>query len=202
MLKLAGEFIEGQLADHMAELDAHMAASFQKVKTGEYMLPMGMHIATTSAAMVANRLNACCPILVARDMTLDRLAIKVITAGAAGTKARLGIYANGTNLYPGALVLDAGEVAVDTTGIKTIAINQALTKGLHWMAYVSDGTPTLILASRFPTPLGIESGGLIYPLHFWRVTYTYATLPDPFTAGGVVNSEVAPAVYGRVSSLD
>ncbi len=36
MLKLAGEFIEGQLADHQAALDAHTKNLGEVVRTGEY----------------------------------------------------------------------------------------------------------------------------------------------------------------------
>jgi hypothetical protein len=46
----------------------------------------------------------------------------------------LGIYLDNGACFPGALLLDAGTVAVDTTGTKTITINQTLF-GLYWLAY-------------------------------------------------------------------
>src|SRR5712664_1184177 len=59
---------------------------------------------------------------------VDSLSIYRSNAGSAGSKARLGIYANiaGTQvLYPGALLADAGEIAVDGA----ISILQELTLG-------------------------------------------------------------------------
>ena len=120
MLKLAGELLEGQLADHAADLDAHTKNVLEIVRTGEYYLSPSHGYGTLT--MVANRLYAR-PLVVVRDITIDRLAIEVTSAGAAGTKARLGIYNVGTNLYPGTLILDAGEVAVDATGIKAATIS-------------------------------------------------------------------------------
>ena len=47
----------------------------------------------------------------------DRIAVDIRTAGATNTKARLGIYKNGTNLYPGSLLLDAGaKVSIKCNG--------------------------------------------------------------------------------------
>ncbi|GAI01197.1 unnamed protein product, partial [marine sediment metagenome] len=51
------------------------------------------------------------PLVVPRDITVDRIAVDIEVAGEAGSKARLGIYRNGANLYPGTLVVDAGEIA-------------------------------------------------------------------------------------------
>jgi len=36
MLKLGGELLEGQFADHVADIDAHMADIFQTPRTGAY----------------------------------------------------------------------------------------------------------------------------------------------------------------------
>jgi len=136
-------------------------------------------------------------------MTLDRLAIDVTTLSTGG--ARLGIYANGTNLYPGTLVLDAGVVAVTGTGVKMATISKSLAKGLYWVVCVCDGTPAISMLAYY--------GGLILgqdPTDFaknyrgWTVAHTYGALPDPFPVGGALNdSNVArPAVLIRLSSLD
>ncbi len=202
MLKLAGELIEGQLADHIARLDAHTYEAFSILRTGEYYV--GYMVGNTiSISVTVNRLIAV-PLIVSRDMTVDRICIYVQVAGAAGKKARLGIYNNGTNLYPGTLLLDAGEVAIDSTGIKAITINQALTKGVYWLAIVCNdgnldikGIANIFLAP----PLSIHDVYHHVSNGQWYVAHSYAALPDPFTAGGTLTygSFLVPV---RVASLD
>ena len=192
-----------RIGSHELDLDAHTYNWWEKVITGYYMTPYpGVALNTTGSAVNADSLYATCPTLVARDMTFDRIAIKVVTAGAASTKARIGIYAVGTNMYPGALVLDAGEVAVDSTGVKAIVINQSLTKGLYYMAFISDGTPQPAYTYNSRSPLGIREGEFAYGHHMWRVAQAYGALPDPFTAGGGLYMDASPTILLRPSSLD
>ena len=187
---------------HSLDLDAHTRNQLEVLRTGHY------HItgrgSGTAQTIGANTLWAI-PFIVARDMTVDRIAIEV-SALAEGASARLGIYNNGTNLYPGSLLLDAGTVSVATTGIKTITINQALPKGIYWMVVVSDGNPSLsslyiYYGSTFI--LGLREDNFSYSYLGWSVAFTYAALPDPFTAGGSANvSNNAPIVAVRIASLD
>lgn len=74
------------------------------------------------------------PIVLSNQMTIDRFSMEVTTAGTASAVARLGIYASSNNL-PTDLILDAGEIAVDSTGVKTINVNQLLAPGLYFMAF-------------------------------------------------------------------
>ena len=198
MLKLAGEFVEGQLADHMAELDAHTYNQYGKLVVGQYMLPYGQAFTTSGFAVTADRLYAI-PFVAARAMTVDRIAIKVTTL-AAGKKARLGIYNSGSDGEPSSLVLDAGEVDVSSVGVKAITISQSLTKGLYWLACVSDGTPSVQRYYAYATPYGIHSSwtGLASIVY---VAHTYGALPDQFGTPSVSTSE---AVYTalRLASLD
>ena len=126
------------------------------------------------------------------SISIDRIAINVTVAGAAGKKARLGIYEDDGKVYPRKLLLDAGEVFVDTTGLKEITINETLRGGkLYWLAIVTDGAPTLRIAS-YASCLSIFFGldstlGTSWSLLYWK-SFTYAVLPDPFPSG-------ASAVY-------
>lgn len=87
------------------------------------------------------------PIYCATSMQFDRLCVSISTAGAAGKLARLGIYTMGSNRMPDALVVDAGTVAVDSTGAKEATISTTLAKGYYYLAFVSDGAPTPRAAS-------------------------------------------------------
>ena len=53
------------------------------------------------------------------EITIDRLAIYVSTAGAAGSVARMGLYADDGALYPGQLIYGSGEINTTATGQKT-----------------------------------------------------------------------------------
>lgn len=123
------------------DLDAHMYDWMQKIKVEAYFDPVPINLAG-SITLTANAIEAS-PFIVTRAMTIDRLQINVTGAGAGGTVARLGIYNNGTDLYPGTLLLDAGTVATDGVAVVAATISQALTKGLYWVVIVSDGTPTI-----------------------------------------------------------
>jgi hypothetical protein len=193
-----------RLVEHTADLDAHTYNPWEVLKTGEYMLTWGLGGPTTSATIaIADRLSATYPVVVSRPVTIDRLAIKVTVAATAGKKARLGIYRFGANCYPGALVKDYGEVAVDSTGIKVIDFDQALSKGLYWMVFISDGTPTCIHCYNSPSPLGPRSSDLNYKMHaFYKLAVGYGALPDPFPAGATMAADGFPAVFPRLKSLD
>lgn len=201
MLKLAGELLEGQLAEHVADLDAHTRNPFEEIITGQYSNVL-VNLDTSVKTLVADHLYAT-PYMAARLLTVDRIAVEIKTA-AAGKSARLGIYRNGTNMYPGALVLDCGTINCGTTGVKEIVIDQQLSKGLYWLAIVSDGAPQIeqaLVVSKF---LGVIGSNYSSYYVGWDVSQAYGTLPDPFTTGGslVQNVTRVPYIVLRPSSLD
>ena len=152
------------------------------------------------------------PYLGGRGGTLDRISINVSTAGTVtiGTgMARVGIYkaTSLTDLRPGARVLDAGEVDVTTTGVKTLTINQAMDPGaLYWFVLCHDcdaDAPTIrgwTLANSMPV-LGIDPAmPSTTPQALWAATFTYGALPDPFTAGGALVTSITPMIAVRYSA--
>ena len=197
-MRYAGDMPLGRT--HQQDIDVHTKNPWEIVRVGAYYTnPEGEYAGLT---MVANRLYAK-PFIVVRNMTFDQIAIDVTTA-AAGASMRLGIYNDGTNLYPGTLLLDAGVVSVATTGLKTITINQALTKGIYWVVCVGDGAPDLkgtYWAIQIPNILGLDSTGFHVVHAGWNVAFTYGVLPTPFTAGGGLTYQI-PRIAGRVASLD
>jgi len=201
MIKLAGELIEGQLAEHVNDLGAHTQNPFEEVITGQYSNVL-VNLDTSVKTLVADHLYAT-PYLAARPITVDRIAVEIKTA-AAGKSARLGIYRNGTNMYPGVLVLDCGTISCGTTGVKEIVIDQQLPKGLYWLAIVSNGAPQIeqaLLVSKF---LGVIGNNYSSYYVGWDVAQAYGALPDPFTDGGslIQNVNRVPYMVLRPGSLD
>lgn len=191
MLKLAGEVIEGQLADHQVELDAHTRDAEEIIKPGQYDLG-GYHSTFSTIAVAADRIHAI-PFHVSRKRTYQYAAIYVTVAGSAGKKARLGIYADDGTILPGALIEDWGEVAIDSTGLKVIDItDRQLDKGLYWVVMHTEDTFTLRsrTASSF-SPLGVRStgGAALGGVEGGYIKDTaYAALPDPLTGLAALSS--------------
>ena len=201
--------VNGQLAhgvtsnwafDHAADLDAHTRNALEKLKTGRYHTFLGGYSDTDN--LTADRLTSV-PIVVPRNMTIDRIAVDVTAQ--AGQKIRLGIYNDGTNLYPGTLLLDAGEITLSGTGVNAITIDQALTKGVYWLAIISDGTPTVRSWNPFrgePTVLGRDTASFNYRVANAYKADSYGALPDPFPASGSQNGLEPVTMAVRIASLD
>jgi len=196
---LAGE--SAVMTTHKADLDAHIANPLELFRTGEYFFP---HVFSTNETPITADIIRSCILNVPRDITIDRIAIQV-TGAVDPSVARIAIYNNGTNLYPGSLLLQAGEVNTSTTGIKAITINQALTKGVYWLVVVSDENISLFVQDRYygtTTPLGIVSTSFNTWQGGWWKAFTYAALPDPFPAGGAIDDNRCPVIPIRIASLD
>jgi hypothetical protein len=69
-----------------------------------------------------------------RQVTVSKMIILVSVAGGTGAKVRLGIYSNASNSnnVPSALVLDAGEIDVTTTGIKQLTGLNTIVDPENW----------------------------------------------------------------------
>jgi hypothetical protein len=124
------------------------------------------------------------PITLNSSAIADRIAVRVTIATSAGGLLRLGIYKAGAGWQPGALVLDAGDVAVDSTGVKAITINQALPAGRYLLATNSRIAGSLSLASfngGSPTQ-EIDDGLVNVGLRNWALLATISSFPNPGTA--------------------
>ena len=123
---------------------------------------------------------------VLRRMRFDRIGIHVHTASStSGAKARLGIYADNGNFYPGKLILDAGEVDLTTTGQKEIEINVVLDRGVYWLAYVSNVSDAYLrMVFGYPTPKGFSlSVAYVYGSYVYNLGSYPSSLPDPYPSG-------------------
>ncbi|KKM03637.1 hypothetical protein LCGC14_1772460 [marine sediment metagenome] len=193
--------IKNWRANHSgSDLDAHHFEFAEEIRTGVALFPVPVETAGTTRAMTANRLFAM-PWYVPRAITVDELLIEVTSAGAGATYARLGIYNVGTNLYPGTLKLDGGTVLTDSNAVVSLAISQALTKGLYFLAVICSGTPTIRGWKPTWTPLGSRSNSLDFVTASVYIDSEDPTeLPDPF---GTPTADFHEG-YGNyaISSLD
>lgn len=81
-----------------------------------------------------------CPV---DTLTAQQIGIYVSTAAAAGSKIRLGVYADNAGI-PGARLYDSGDIASDSAGAKMVACTQTFTAGVqYWLALYSEASVTV-----------------------------------------------------------
>lgn len=156
--------------------------------TTHYSIP-GVEASSAGTFAISANTIRYAPIYVTTPITIDQMAIEVTTGGAASTTARLGIYNADLDWQPTSLVVDAGTVAVDSTGVKIASVNVTLPPGRYLLALNSDGAPTLrrVLGGAmflgYANTLG-ASPFIVIP----NTTQTYGVLPNPGTAISNISS--------------
>lgn len=175
--------VDAAIAAHAAELDAHTFDPYSILRTGSYQTMFPSSASAGVFTLGADTLYAMSSPIV-RLSTWDRIAVRIKIGATAGSKARLGFYGAGTNLYPGALIFDAGEVAVDSAGVKYIIIDKQLAKGPYFTVLISNGTPEIYRMFRqHYNPLGQHISGAM-GWGGWSKAQSYGALPATFPAGG------------------
>lgn len=125
------------------------------------------------------------PFYIDQDITLTRLGINVVSAGAAASTCRLGIYTNdATTCQPLTRLVDSGTLDLVATGAKSVTgLSVALTKGLYWMAYFGNSGSGSITAVGANFVFDVKGQANIASIGFigFNQTLTYTSLPA--TAG-------------------
>lgn len=120
-------------------------------------------------------------------ITVTELATHVKTAATAGASARMGIYNADTAWQPTTLVLDAGAVAIDSVGIKSItALSQPLPPGRYVKAITKSAN--VGLAYLQCGPLIVATTDFQATITRLRVTSAYAALASTGVAWDSVDS--------------
>lgn len=149
-------------------------------------------------AMVANRLYFL-PFYVALQRTFTQLAL-IVTTGQVGN-VKLAVYeVDPTNWKPGVRLAQGTDVASDTTGVKTFAINLTLQPGFYFFAAWSSAAPTLRGGSSGTiTHSGITLSGTAAVMlqEIYRdLTYAADFPVDESAATHLSQSGVVPFIFG------
>jgi hypothetical protein len=142
-----------------------------------------------SLVLGANEIYAV-PIWFDTALTIDQLVFVVTVAGGAGEDARVGIY-DDSGVFPNALEVDCGTIAVDSTGTKTVTCaGTSLAAGLHWIAIVTESAtaaPNVLNSQAYvnATILGHPQANVNRTQWGWSDGHTCGAgcvdaLPDPF----------------------
>ncbi len=154
--------------------------------------------ATQSTSVDVIRLQ---PFVISRQVVLDRIAFELTTAGGAGSKGRVGIYASTSieNLYPANLLVDGGEFALDgATGVKSSTISLTLGAGVYWFASLFGvAAPTLRtpVAGSYGHILGAPST-IGAPNLRAQVSLAYTSLPATLPGGGITATSATTPLIG------
>jgi hypothetical protein len=149
----------------------------------------------SAKSMAAGTIFYLGPFTASRDMNAQAIAFTVTTAVASGA-ARLGIFACDDNLVPTTLLLDAGTILTESTGIKSIAIDFDMTAGtqyyfalhnkLAFSARAGEVLPQLGLAA-VTTTIAVQS-------YFSQIRAYASGFTDP-AVPGAIGTGVAPIIY-------
>ncbi len=101
---------------------------------GRYLWPVSAAAASTSAALTNGTLRLA-PWELLVPITIDRLGAEIVTGttGDVGSKLRLGAYLDNGNAYPGALLLDAGQIAGDSIAVQDLTVSKVIPAGIIWV---------------------------------------------------------------------
>jgi hypothetical protein len=129
-----------------------------------------------------------CPWLNRGTITIKAFGVNVVTAGAATSLYRMGIYNDDGSGYPGTLVVDSGQVDCTTTGAKSITLGTSLVlpAGLYWIGGVAQGTSG-------GQTITITGGSLDF-----IPGYVYASLTTTISAPASTHSYTQSAVTGAL----
>jgi len=166
-----------QIVPYQASLPGIYSGAFARI-AGQYYGAYGGSASVATDAFIADRIYAI-PFIVMIAEAFDRISVNVSTAGSAGSKARLGIYYNDV-AKPGARLLDAGEIDVDSTGVKEITITQTLQPGLYWLVLIAQANISVYCPLVMAQLIGTGSVSVAASGNgAYITTQAYGALPDP-----------------------
>jgi len=164
------------------------------VNTEMWRVP-GWAVHSTSGQIVISGRLYYIPIFITATYSYDKMDTEV-TVAVADKKARLGLY-YWSNGAPGNLILDAGQVDVSSIGNKELDIDLTLTRGYYFLAWVSDGAPTIrsfIATGVQKTP--VAAFGVIGDLIPQQLILAKANVPE-YVDAGLPDPADEPTTYAK-----
>ena len=131
------------------------------------------------------------------DIAIDRLAMSIYTAAAAGGVARMGLYADDGTLHPGQLIYDSGEIDTTTTGTKTAAPPSpiVIAKGTpFWTCLLCGGAAPRLKSSGANCLSVLGSGNTVggWSFNGFYIEQAYGALPATHPAGTFLRGMLDP----------
>lgn len=160
--------------------NSKMTGFMQYRKAGRWFTNGIFNVQGSAFTNVANTIRYV-PFYIDQDITVTRLGINVVSAGAAASTCRLGIYTNdATTCQPSTRLVDSGTLDLVATGPKSVTgLSVALTKGLYWMAYFGNSASGSITAVGANFVFDVKGQANIAAIGFvgFNQSLAYTTLP-------------------------
>lgn len=175
--------------------------------SGQYWIPITPTSPGTSNGNGINTLRLL-PFFAGHSLSIARVGAEVTTIGDAGSKVRLGIYADNGNAAPGALLLDAGTIAGDSAAVQEIILGSslALPGGMYWIGAVVQAVtttqPTLRMASlnqNLPIAHGSSMPGVGSSGTCYQQLNVSGALPATASASVAIGGAGAPRLFLKVA---
>lgn len=127
------------------------------------------------------------PFISIKAGTVDSIRFQVNGVAPPGGSGRLGIYkalSNTNNLYPGQLLVDTGNIAIDSNGIKETNISVLLeADSLYWFIYHANASARVYTRQTVCANILGWSSGTFPHIHL-LVNHVYGSLPMAFPPSG------------------
>lgn len=159
---------------------------------GRYYFCPNTNSLSTSGSLGNNVLRAV-PFYVPNSVTLTKIGTEVTTIGEAGSKVRLGIYADDGTGRPGALVVDGGQINGDSATVQEVTLGTpvAVGPGWYWAAAAIQSAPATPPTLRVPSAMtamtdvgtSIPSAGL--GVNGWGATGISGAFPATLTVTAI-----------------
>lgn len=154
-----------------------------------YFTPAG----TTTTGAPANNSLRLVPFYVPQAIALTKIGAEVTTAGEAGSKFRIGIYADDGTGRPGSLALDAGQIAGDSVSVQELTVSVTIGPGWYWFGGAVQSAPT--------TPPTLRVSTLSMPNIDFGATTPGANMAAVGVAHSGVVSGALPSVFTFATTL-
>lgn len=174
--------------------------------SGSYYFPAGQQVIGTSATLGVGTLHVI-PWVVGRPLRISHLCQSIPTIGDAGSKVRLGVYADNGGCYPGALLVDAGTINGDSATVQELPADLSLSSGVYWLGaavqVVTTTQPTLhTITNAWTPPVPIFAGTTLPSATFVATGYgqtgVTGALPATFTST-VTQGTTKPRVFVKIA---
>lgn len=172
--------------------------------SGRYVHVVSAAAASTSNALTTGTLRLA-PWFVASPITIDRIGAEITTVGESGSKLRVGVYSDNGHAFPGALLLDAGQIAGDSATVQDLTVSQVIPAGLYWVGgavqSVVTTQPTVRITNNVYLPVPIVGSNTTPSAGATMVGYAQTgvtgALPANFTTS-ITPTGSAPRVHVRI----
>lgn len=158
----AGDIIQGDhiksIYDELGETPGStvaLADSVAPYAPGYWFSPCNG--ATTTSVLSSNNMTMIPWIVSKTSVSIDRVAIYITSVGSSGSVVRLGLYGSSNGIPSGDPIADWGTVDGTVLNERELTISQTVSRGLYWLAAVSQGAPSTHPTCRIPT--AVHLGG-------------------------------------------